>query len=329
MRILVTGGCGFIGSNLVDELNSFGHIVDVVDDLSSGDIDNIDSEKKIVLPHFLSQLSVKESRIGKVLIITSDFCDKYIINSILENKYDVVYHLAANPSVSYSFDFPMESHEVNLTKAFKIFHSCAKSGTKLIFSSSSSVYGNAEKIPTKETHDLNPLSPYGIQKMTCENYIKFLSKNYDLNYVILRYSNVYGPKSSGGEYKKVIPSWLNSIKNKEIISFEGSGDQLRDFIFIDDVTKANSKCINKNIKNQIYNISSCKTTCNKEILSSILNINPKIEDEIKINYLPERKSEIPITQLLNKKAINAKLISNQMVDFETGLKKTMKWFGLI
>ena len=329
MRILVIGGCGFIGSHLVDELNSFGHIVDVVDDLSTGDIENIESEKRIVLPHFLSQLSLKEARKGRVLVITSDFCDKHIVNLILEKKYDVVYHLAANPSVSYSFDFPMESHEVNLTKAFKIFHSCAKSGTKLIFSSSSSVYGSTKKLPTKETHDFNPLSPYAIQKMTCENYIKFLSKNEGLNYVILRYSNVYGPKSSGGKYRTVIPTWLKSIYEKEIMPFEGNGDQLRDFIYIDDITKANAKCINKNIKNQIYNISSCKTICNKEILCSILNINPKIEDEIRINYLPERKSEIPITQLLNKKAINAKLISNQMVDFETGLKKTMKWFGLI
>lgn len=215
---LVVGGCGFVGSNLTDALVEQGHTVTVADNLSTGRRENIQSE---------------------VRLSTFDIND-----SLPVGNYDYIFHLAAKARVQPSIKNPVEWNETNVTGTLKVLELARKVGAKVIYSSSSSVYGDSEQLPIPETASLNPKSPYALQKLIGEQYLKLYGEIYDLDYTILRYFNVYGERMiPGGAYSAVIGLFQESKKNGETLKIRNDGEQRRDFTYVQDVVDANIRAM--------------------------------------------------------------------------------------
>ena len=225
MRALVIGGGGFIGSNLVDRLIKDDHIVQVWDNLSTGDKLNINSKA-----HFINCDITKSYDARKVMM------DEF--------KPDVVFHLAAKARVQPSIENPREYNDVNVTGLLNILNMCVECGVKrFIYSSSSSVYGDAEQVPTTEECKLNPMSPYALQKLIGEQYCKLYSQLYGLETVCLRYFNVYGERQPmSGAYCLVLGVFARQLLAGEPMTINGDGTQRRDFTYVGDVADANIKC---------------------------------------------------------------------------------------
>ena len=221
MRTLVTGGAGFIGSHLVDELIEDGHEVVVIDNLSTGKKENINP---------------------KAEFHNVDICDMHIkgLCSMFEGV-NVVFHTAAKARVQPSIDNPINFNNVNVNGTLNMLKACVDYGVnRFVYSSSSSVYGDVEQLPTPENHKLNPMSPYALQKLIGEQYCKLFSELYDLETVCLRYFNVYGNKMSlEGAYKLVIPIFTEQMLRGAPMTIRGDGEQRRDFTYVGDVVDAN------------------------------------------------------------------------------------------
>lgn len=219
MKCLVTGGAGFIGSNLVDALIERGFDVHVIDDLSNGKKENVN--KKAVL---------------HVLDITNLDSIKPIFAGT-----EYVFHLAALPRVQYSIEHPAESNKTNVEGTLNVLISSAEAKVKkVVYSASSSAYGDQPTMPLKESFTPAPKSPYGLQKYLGELYCKLWSDVYDLSTVSLRYFNVYGPRyNPDGAYALVIGKFLKQRVNGESMTITGDGEQTRDFTHVRDVVRAN------------------------------------------------------------------------------------------
>ena len=221
MRCLVTGGAGFIGSNLVNELIGDGHEVVIIDNLSTGKEENINPKAEF---HNI------------------DICDMYVkgLCSMFEGV-EVVFHTAAKARVQPSIDNPIDFNNVNVGGTLNMLQACVDYGVnRFVFSSSSSVYGETEDLPTSEFSKTNPMSPYALQKLIGEQYCKLFSKLHDLETVCLRYFNVYGDRmSTDGAYKLVIPIFTEQRLNGEPMTIRGDGEQRRDFTYVGDVVDAN------------------------------------------------------------------------------------------
>jgi len=224
MRALVTGGAGFIGSNLVDRLIEDGHDVVIIDDLSTGKKENVNPKASF------SQMDIS--------IRTAP---PYLVN--LMKGVDVVFHTAAKARVQPSIDDPISFNEVNVTGILNVLKACVDNGVKrFVYSSSSSVYGNVEQLPTPEDHKLNPMSPYALQKLIGEQYCKLYSDVYELETVCLRYFNVYGDRMPlDGAYRLVIPIFADQKLSGSPMTINGDGEQRRDFTYVGDVVDANIK----------------------------------------------------------------------------------------
>ena len=219
MNILVTGGAGFIGSNLVDQLIEDDHHVVVVDDLSTGKLDNVNSKAEFIYTNILQS-------------------DVFFDNIV---DIDVVFHLAAKARVQPSIEDPVGFNEVNCDGTLMLLKAAVDHNVKrFVFSSSSSVYGNIESFPTVENHPTNPLSPYGAQKLIGEIYCKMFSKVYGLETVSLRYFNVYGERQVlEGAYCLVMGKFMQQRLNGQPMTINGDGEQRRDFTYVGDVVRAN------------------------------------------------------------------------------------------
>ena len=222
MKCLVVGGAGFIGSNLVDRLIKDKHKVQVWDDLSTGKRNNVNP-----MAHF----------------INCDITRSYDARKVLmgEFKPDVVFHLAAKARVQPSIENPIEYHNANVNGMLNVLNLCVECGVKrFVFSSSSSVYGDAEQVPTTEKCKLDPMSPYALHKLIGEQYCKLYSKLYGIETVSLRYFNVYGERQLlEGAYCLVMGKFIQQRLNGEPMTIRGTGTQRRDFTYIGDVVRAN------------------------------------------------------------------------------------------
>lgn len=238
MKYLVTGGAGLIGSAISDKLLSDGHEVLILDNLSTGNIKNINS-KSIFYKCDLDKDSQEN------------------INTYF-NDIDCVFHCAALPNVQYSIDYPIEANNVNVNSTIKVLIACVNNNIKkIIYSSSCSVYGNSLTVPTTETCDILPLSPYALQKYIGEQYIELYNRMYGLSYVILRYFNVYGERMSDkGAYVSVLSHFIKAYKNNNPLNITNDGEQKRDFVYVEDVANANIAAISDCINNQVFNIGS-------------------------------------------------------------------------
>jgi len=224
MRALVTGGAGFIGSNLVNRLIKDGHDVVIVDDLSTGKKEKIHPKAKA----WIVDISNVDENWEKIF-----------------DNVDVVFHTAARARVQPSIVNPIEFNNVNVTGTLNMLKCCVDYGVhRFIYSSSSSVYGNVEQLPTPEEHKLNPMSPYALQKLIGEQYCKLYSELHGLETACLRYFNVYGDGMSlEGAYKLVIPIFTEQMLRGAPMTIRGDGEQRRDFTYVDDVVDANIRCM--------------------------------------------------------------------------------------
>ncbi|MES3032179.1 MAG: NAD-dependent epimerase/dehydratase family protein [Patescibacteria group bacterium] len=262
-KIIVTGGAGFIGSHIVDQLISDGYEVHVVDNLSAGKKENVNP---------------------KAIFHNVDIRDYDKLLPIFEGvKY--VFHEAAFPQVQYSIENPVETNEINVGGTLNVLEvSRANKVRRIIFASSSAVYGNQEILPITENMQTNPLSPYGAQKYIGEVYMKLYAEIYGLETVCLRYFNVYGPRqSAGGAYASVIPKFIEFRQKNEPLSITGDGEQTRDFVNIKDVVEANILAMkgDKVGRGEVLNIGgSCQYSINyiaKLVGGNVSYISPRIE----------------------------------------------------
>ena len=251
-KAIVTGGAGFIGSHLVDKLIKQGVEVTIIDDFSTGKVENV-NKKAYCWKQDISKVNTNE------LI---DFMD----------GVDVVFHLAALARVQPSIEQPLPYHDVNVTGTHNLLAAASKAGVKkFVFSSSSSVYGDA-KVPTSEEHPLNPISPYALHKLIGEQYCKLFSVLYDIDTVCLRYFNVYGDRMAlDGAYRLAIPIFASQIKEGKPCTINNDGEQRRDFTYVDDVTDANILVAteDKKFNGEVYNIGNGDNTSVNELVDML------------------------------------------------------------
>ena len=298
---LVTGGAGFIGSHLVDELLNSGRRVIVVDDLSSGQLKNINSN--CVFMH------------GD---ITSDALD-----SIFEKeKPSLVFHLAAQSSVAISSDKPLLDASTNILGTLKIAENCYKHGVKkLIYSSTGgAIYGEPPELPVDESTAPKPISNYGVSKFQGEQFIELYHKLHNVNYCILRYANVYGPRQDGNGEAGVIPIFATLIQDGKQPTIYGTGEQKRDFVSVHDVVRANMLAIS-NGKNSTYNIGS-------SVMYSVNQIYDLIKDHY--GFTKEALTGAPRTGDVFEISLDYAKAKKELewepeIDFENGLQETLQY----
>ena len=272
MKCIVTGGAGFIGSNLVDRLIGDGHEVIILDDLSTGNEKN---------------LNPKATHYG------FDVAGDNILPNIkvlgLFDGVDVVFHLACLARVQPSIDNPSLYHDKNVNGLVNMLEACRIYGVKrFVFSSSSSVYGDAEQLPTTEECSLNPISPYALHKLIGEQYCKLYSELYDIETVSLRYFNVYGERQpTEGAYCLVMGIFTGQLLDNKPMTIRGDGEQRRDFTYVGDVVEANilagfnSKLPIFKCKGEVFNIGNGDNRSVNQIADLLgddkVNVEPVIE----------------------------------------------------
>ena len=248
-KFLVTGGAGFIGSHLVKKLVELDYQITVLDDLNTGKKSNI------------------KNLFEKINFVQGDIRDKDLVDK-LSKEQDGIFHLAARASVQESFEKPKEYHDVNVVGTENIFDVGKKYGLKVVFSSSSSVYGNPESIPIKEDSSKNPVNPYAVTKLEKEKLATKYSLD-GLSVIGLRYLNVFGEGQSS-QYAGVIKLFLEKIEKKLPPKINGDGSQSRDFVYVKDVVNANILAMNSNIKYAFFNVGTGTTMSILEIAKMML-----------------------------------------------------------
>ncbi|MDR7240106.1 NAD-dependent epimerase/dehydratase family protein [Neobacillus drentensis] len=301
MKVLVTGGAGFIGSHVVDLLIQSGYEPIVVDNLMSGKRDNVPPN---------------------VRFIDVDISSPQLEDIFAKEKPDVVIHLAAQVDVAYSIQNPVEDATQNILGTIRLLTCCHKYNVKkFIFSSSCAVYGEKDDCSIKETFPILPQSFYGISKYTSEMYIQIFNILHNVPFTILRYANVYGPRQSSKGEGGVISIFFKKVLNGESPFIYGDGEQTRDFVYVKDVALANVLAIEKGT-NEIFNIGcNSKTSINElyQMTTSLASLNiPSIS-------MPVRKGDIRYSRLDNTKAINL-LSWNPVYELQAGLNETLKYY---
>jgi len=300
-KILVTGGAGFIGSNLVDCLIEKGNEVVIIDDLSSGKEEYINPQAKFY---------------------NLDICSEELSKVFAEEKFDYVYHLAAQIDVRKSVEDPVYDNKINVLGGLNILENCRKNKVKkVIFASTGgAIYGETEEIPTTEYAPAYPISPYGINKLVFEKYLNYYYQVHGLNYAVLRFANVYGPRQFKGGEAGVIAIFIdNAVKDVESIMY-GDGEQTRDFVYVGDVVRA--LCLSREIecKGEINIGSSVETNLIqlKEYIEKALGRPMKLKQE------DARAGEQRRSALSYKRAKDA-LNWEPEFDLEKGIAKTIEW----
>ncbi len=257
-RVLITGAAGFIGSNLVKRCLDENWVVSGVDDMSNGHAE------------FISEYHDRFCEFLKC-----DFSHDDVLKRIKAKQYDVVFHLAALPRVSYSVEYPVETHDVNVFRTLKLIEACKGNIDRFVFASSSSVYGGAEELPTPETCRRDPKSPYALQKAHVEDYLKLYAESNLLDSVCLRFFNVFGANALGSSpYATALAAWLTAIKQGTPMRSDGAGTQSRDLCHVDNVTDACikvTKFVPTYHTSPCFNIACGEKTTNSEIILYLLN----------------------------------------------------------
>lgn len=279
MKVLVTGGAGFIGSHLVDRLVQ-NHEVLVVDNLSTGLTSNINPQAAFI------ELDINDSLLDGVFGLF---------------KPDIVFHLAAHISVANSIKDPWTDMQNNITGSINVFSHCVNYRIhKVIYSSSAAVYGNPKYLGLDEQHPIEPVSFYGVSKYAAEMYLTTFAKLFGLNYTILRYANVYGPRQQNSSEAGVVTIILNQLLKGERPTIYGDGEQTRDFIFVSDVVDATLKAMIA-ANNEILNIGSGKQTSINNLAAVMLKLSGATSVPI---YLPARVGDIKESHMNPSKAFN-------------------------
>jgi UDP-glucose 4-epimerase len=297
MKAIVTGGAGFIGSHLVETLISDGAKVHVLDNFISGHLE-------YVHPH--------------AVIHNNDICSIEAKQIILREKPDVVFHLAAQADVGRSIQEPKYDANVNINGTINILEACREASVKkIIFPSTSGVYGSLQKDLISEEDLAIPISYYGLSKLTAESYIRLFHQLYGLSYTILRYGNVYGPRQTAKGEGGVVAVFLERIKKGMPLSIHGDGEQTRDFIYVKDVVQANIASIDQGDQETFHVSTALKTSIN-QLSKMLIQIHGSELDTI---YTCARTGDIKHSCLDNKKA-HQLLSWNPKIDIFQGLIQT-------
>jgi len=300
MKIIITGGAGFIGSNLADRLISEGHDVMILDDFSAGN-------KDFVNP--------------KASVVECDIRDAQKLDEAFASfKPEAVFHLAAQIDLRASIEDPREDYAINVTGSKNVIASAKKHHVKkFVFASSAAVYGDNQNLPIKETELIKAETQYGKSKAEIENSLKESS----IPSVVLRYANVYGPRQGTVGEGGVIAIFCKRLIRCEPISIFGTGEQTRDFVFVQDIVDANVRALSSDKDFVIYNVSTaCETSVNN-IADMLLKISKKSS---KIEHLDPVKGEV-MRNALDNQLIMQELNWKPSVDLEEGLNKTWDWFN--
>lgn len=265
LRVLVTGGAGFIGSHTVDRFLAEGFEVVVLDDLRSGRLENV------------SQHAGERG----FRFVRGDVRDSGLVRELVSDV-DCVVHLAALISVPESIKDPVLTNDVNVNGTLNLLKACVDFGVKrFVYASSCAVYGNAESLPIKEDCPARPESPYGVSKLVAENYVRTYHEDFGLETVCLRYFNVYGSRQVYSDYSGVITQFMSRLaKNLPLVIF-GDGEQTRDFVHVQDVAEANMLALkNGGIAGETFNIGTGEATTINQLASVLLEITDKTYLEI-------------------------------------------------
>lgn len=305
-KYLVTGGAGFIGSNIVEELVRRGEKVRVLDNFITGKRENLEPFK------------------NKIELIEGDIRDKKIVKTALKG-IDFVLHQAALRSVAKSVEDPVETHEVNATGTLNLLIAAKKAGVKRVVNASTcAVYGDAKKFPQRETDATMPISPYGASKLAGEHHCGVFAKTLGLETVSLRYFNVYGPRQNPeSRYSSVVPAFIFDIMKNKTPTIEWDGKQSRDFVFVKDVVQANLLAIKvKRASGEVFNIGNGYPT----MIADILRLVGKVLDKkIPPKFGPKREGDVRKVYSDISKAKRI-LGFKPSVTLEEGLKLTADWF---
>ncbi|GAB6283654.1 MAG: SDR family oxidoreductase [Ignavibacterium sp.] len=303
LKILITGGAGFIGSNIADYWTKQNAEVIVLDNLRTGKLENI-------------------SHNNKIKFINESITNRDLAFSIMDDV-DYIFHLAALVSVPESIINPFECIDINVKGLLNILDAAKeKKVKKIVFSSSAAVYGDNPISPKTTDLSLLPKSPYGITKLDGEYYLQTYLENFGLNFIALRYFNVFGPRQDpNSQYAAAIPIFINKALKDEDIIIYGDGEQTRDFIFIDDVVNANILAARASV-NGVYNVARGKAISINDIINSIIKIT---NSKSKIIYKEPRPGDIKHS-LASIEKTKCDLNFYPKINLEEGLKNTIEYF---
>ena len=303
MKIFVTGGAGFIGSHITDSLVEGGHKVSVIDDLSTGKRSHIHPKAKFY------HLDIRDKRLNEVFS---------------QERPNIVCHHAAQINVRKSVEDPIFDANINILGTLHLLKLSLTHGVKkIIFASTGgAIYGEQDYFPADENHPTRPLSPYGVTKLAVENYLYYYQQVYGLDYVILRYANVYGPRQDPYGEAGVVAIFAESMLSGKTPIINGDGKQTRDFVNVSDVAAANVAALNFTGSN-IFNIGTGIETSINELFQQIKKFT---KAKIKENHGSAKKGEQIRSVITPQKAINT-LNWTPQISLADGLKKTVEYFS--
>jgi UDP-glucose 4-epimerase len=300
-KVAITGGAGFIGSNLAASLIAKGHEVTIIDDLSTGLIANIDRKNSD-----FKELSITDaSKLKKAL-----------------KGAETIFHLGARGSVPRSIKNPVATHEVNATGTLNVLEAARESGAHVIFSSSSSVYGRNMQLPKEEKMWLGPMTPYAASKLSAEGYVEAYGRSYEIPVTLLRFFNVFGPRQRPDhEYAAVIPKWIWLAMHSKPVDMYGDGTQSRDFTYVKTVVDVAISAMENKVTTQgAVNLAYGNRIFLSEVVDLLRSEFPKLE----VNSLPIRAGDVKESQ--NSPELLKSLFPDiTPYQFKDALKETIGW----
>lgn len=301
MRILVTGGAGFIGSHIVDLFIDSGHEVAIIDNMSHGKETNVNGQAKFY---------------------KADIRDKTIRNIFKEFVPEVLCHQAAQIKVPVSVKDPISDADINILGTINLLEACRESGVrKVIYPASAAIFGNPEYLPIDEDHPLNMISGYGVSKHTVEHYLKVYSELYGIKYTVLRYANVYGPRQDSSGEGGVVAIFSKKFNRGENVEIFGDGEQTRDFVYVGDVAAANLAALS-NLDNGIFNVC----TNSRISVIGLFNLFKELTNkDIMQIYKQPREGDI-LHSYMSYDKINIECGWMPKIDMREGLKNTLEYY---
>lgn len=306
MKYLVTGGAGFIGSNIVELLLEEKKEVKVVDNFSTGKRENI------------------EPFLDRIDFIEGDLCDEKIAQKAVEG-IDYVLHQAAIPSVPRSIEEPLKTNETNITATLNLLLASLKAKVKrFVYASSSSIYGDTPPLPKKEDMSPHPESPYAVSKLTGEYYSRIFFEIYSLETVSLRYFNVFGPRQDPtSQYAAVVPNFITALLNNAPPTIYGDGEQTRDFTYVKNVVRANIlAATTPDIAGKVFNVATSQKITVNELFQTLKGI---IGVEMEPIYTEPRKGDVRHS-FADIGEAKKYLHYRTTIKFQEGLERTVQWF---
>ncbi|WP_292428093.1 SDR family oxidoreductase [Methanoregula sp.] len=306
MKYIVTGGAGFIGSHIVEELAQQQHEVVILDNLFSGKMENISP--------FLEK--------DNVSFVNGSITDLVLLQKTFEGA-DGIFHEGAIASVPRSIANPLATNEANVTGTLHVLIAARDCGVrKVVFASSSSVYGDTPTLPKREDMTPSPLSPYAVSKLAGEHYLRVFSEVYGLETVALRYFNVFGPRQDPkSQYAAVIPNFITRILNHQSPVIHGDGEQTRDFTFVKDVVQANIRAMEREAQG-VFNVAYCRRISLKDLAAAIMEATGI---SVPLRYDPPRSGDVKDSLADITRARDAFGYEPQYT-VKTGLKETIAWY---